>query len=79
MANKYLSVQEVAGLLSVGPHHVLTLIHSGRLPAVTVSVGRKARWRSSQQDSDAGEFVAKSTKPVKRRRAVKPEKFVEYF
>lgn len=69
----YLTVQAVAARLAVTDEQVLALIHSGRLRAVNVSVGRKPRWRIDPADLDlflsahvAGRRSATS-KPRKKR------------
>ena len=65
-----LRVKQVAELLGIRQHGVLTLIKSGELSAFDVSLtpGGKPRWRILPEDLDS--FLLRRTKqpPVPRRR-----------
>jgi len=76
------TVKQVAELLRIRQHGVLTLIRSGELPAADVSLhaGGKPRWRISADDLEA--FVARRTRrpePPRRRRRRANSAVTKYF
>ena len=81
MASALLSVKNVAELLGIRQHAVLTLIHSGQLRAVDLSLvpGGRRRWRILPADLD--DFITRRThRPATpRRRRRKPTTVKQYF
>jgi excisionase family DNA binding protein len=76
-----LTIASVAELLSTSTDHVLGLIHSGRLPAVNIGMGKvKPRWRVSvdalEQFTTARTASARTTS--RRTRRADPT-VVEFF
>lgn len=83
MADKsFHSVAEVAKLLALREHSVLSLIKSGDLRAIDVSLtpGGKPRWRILPEDLDA--FISHRThqaSPPRRRKASPRTNVKRYF
>lgn len=81
MADRALSVREVAELLGVRQHCVLTLIRNGELRAVDISLkpGGRPRWRIMPDDWDG--FLSRRTyqPAAPRRRRRKPTNVKQYF
>lgn len=77
----YLSTRDAAERLSVSTDQVVSLIRAGRLPAVNVGVGRKPRWRISE-DALETFLAAASYRPktvARRARKVKQQDVIEFF
>ena len=79
---KTLSVKDVATVLGVQQHHVLSLIQNGSLRAsdVSISQGQRPRWRITEDDLDG--FLAKRTEqvtPPRRRRRKPAPTITEFF
>ncbi len=76
MTDPTLTVARIAELLGIRVHGVLSLIHSGELPAVDVSLhpGGKPRWRILPEHFEA--FLLRRTHqpraPRRRRRKAAP-------
>ena len=79
----FYSVKQASSLLGIRTHGVLTLIRSGQLPAIDVSLtpGGKPRWRILPDDFDA--FIEKRTHqpktPTKRKRKSKATSNVKKY
>ncbi|MHB8902146.1 MAG: helix-turn-helix domain-containing protein [Thermoguttaceae bacterium] len=78
----FYSVKQVSELLQIRTHGVLTLIRSGELRAIDVSLaqGGKPRWRILPDDIDA--FVSKRTfqpRVVRKRRRKPTSELKKYF
>ena len=76
------TVKQVAELLGIRQHGVLTLIRSGELLAIDVSLhpGGRPRWRISSDNLEA--FLAKRTRrpePPRRRRRRSNAAVTKYF
>ena len=81
MAANHLNTRDAAERLSVTPDQIVALIRSGRLPAVNVGVGRKPRWRISEDDLETF-LAAASYRPktaARRARKVKQQDVIEFF
>jgi excisionase family DNA binding protein len=78
-ANQLLTVADVARRLRVSGDHVLALIHSGRLQAINVGLGRRPRWRITAVALDL--FIAARTAPARasRTRKVRAANVTEFF
>ena len=81
-ARPLLAVKQVAELLGIRQHGVLTLIRSGELPAIDVSLhpGGRPRWRISADDLET--FLARRTRrpdPPRKRRRRASTAVTEYF
>lgn len=77
-----LSVKQVAQRLGIRRHSVLTLIHTGELRAVDVSItqGGRPTWRILVDDLDA--FIGRRTfekSPPRRRRKTKQLRPVKQY
>jgi hypothetical protein len=81
MAEPLLSTREVAELLGIRVHSVLSLIASGDLKAADVSIrqSRRPRWKVAQEDIDS--FLLRRTRQpaTKRRRRRKSTNVKQYF
>jgi len=82
MTASFKTVKQVAELLRVRQHAVLSLIDSGELAAADVSLhpGGKPRWRISADDLEA--FLARRTRrpePPRRRRRRANSAVTKYF
>jgi excisionase family DNA binding protein len=82
MSDPALTVKEVAALLGIRQHAVLTLIRNGSLRAIDVSLrqGGKPRWRIMPDDFEG--FLARRThQPAgpRRRRRKQPANITRYF
>lgn len=81
MSDPLLSVKAVATLLGIRTHGVLSLIRSGELRAVDVSLtqGGRPRWRILPDDLEG--FILRRTHqaPVPRRRRRKPATTVKRY
>jgi len=77
----FYSVRDVAELLGVRTHAVLTLIRSGQLRAIDVSLrpGGRPRWRIMPDDLDG--FIARRTHQatIRVRRRKRPTQVKQYF
>ena len=82
MTDCALTVREAASVLKIRTHGVLSLIHSGELRGVDVSLtpGGRPRWRILQEDLEA--FVTRRTHetqaPRRRRRKLRTN-VMQYF
>jgi len=82
MTDRALSVREVSELLGIRTHGVLSLIHSGELRAVDVSLkqGGRPRWRILPDDLDG--FLLRRTHQVpapRRRKRRRTANVKQYF
>ena len=82
MAERALSVKEIAEVLQIRRHGVLTLIRSGQLRAADVSLtpGGRPRWRILPDDLNS--FLLRRThqaRPPRRRRKRKPQPCKQWF
>jgi len=81
MSDRFYSVREVAELLGIRQHGVLSLIKSGQLSAIDVSLqpGGRPRWRITQEDFEG--FLARRTfqSPVPQRRRRRHQTAVTEF
>jgi len=81
MADRAHSVKQVAEQLGIRTHGVLSLIRSGELQAVDVSLvkGGRPRWRIFPDDLEG--FIIRRTHqaPTPRRRRRKPTNVKAYF
>ena len=70
MTDRALSVREVAAMLCIRTHGILSLIHQGELQAVDVSLvkGGRPRWRIMPDDLDGFLLRRKYQTPVRQRR-----------
>jgi excisionase family DNA binding protein len=81
MTNPAYSVRRVAELLGIRQHGVLSLIRSGELRAVDVSLkqGGRPRWRIMPDDLE-GFLLRRTHQPAApRRRRRKPQTVKHYF
>ena len=81
MTDRALSVKQVATMLGIRTHGVLSLIHSSQLRAVDVSLvpGGRRHWRVMPDDLDA--FISRRTHApaTPRRRRRKRTSFVKQY
>lgn len=73
MVEPFLSVKQCATLLGIRTHGVLSLINSGELRAVDVSLhpGGRPRWRIMAEDFDG--FISRRMKRPPERRTRQPK------
>jgi len=76
------TVKQVAEILQIRQHGVLTLIRTGDLPAVDISLtpGGKPRWRIT--DDDLQKFLRRRTRkldPPRKRRRRRETAVTQYF
>ena len=82
MCDRLHTVKKVSKLLGIREHGVLSLIHSGELRGVDVSLtpGGRPRWRIMQDDLDG--FLLRRTRQAstpRRRRRKKTTNVKQYF
>lgn len=80
-ASQFLTTSQAAERLAVTIEQIVTMIRTGNLRAINISVGSKSRWRIASSDLEA--FIAARThkpSPVQpRRRRKMPAPKVDYF